>query len=350
MSAPVRVLVADDSQTARRFLVEILSAHPGMVVVGEAADGAEAVELTRRLSPSVVVMDAVMPKLDGFEATAQIMTEVPTPVVVVTAALDPDHVATALRTVEVGALAVLPKPVWSDVAVTGQQATSFARRIASLSAVSVIRRYRRPPTSAPPLTPLPTDEWSAVRIVGVAASTGGPQALYQLLARLPGDLPVPVVVVQHIADGFVAGFARWLDGATPLEVVLAADGDPLLAGRIYVAPEDRHLRTSADGKATLGDDAPIGGFRPAATALFESLGATYGARAAGVILTGLGEDGLAGLISLRGAGGTVLAQDESSSVVFGMPGVVVAAGIAHTVGPVPELAARIIGLTKGQQL
>lgn len=345
MSSPVRVLIADDSPTARRFLADILSRHPGVSVVGEAADGHQAVKLTAELRPSVVVMDAIMPRLDGFAATERIMTEVPTPVVVVTAALDPAHVATALRSVEVGAVAVLPKPTSSTVDPNGRDSTAFARRIVALSAVSVIRRrYRRPDTTAPVTPGLAAAMGPRVRIVGIAASTGGPRVLHDLLASLPADLPAPVLVVQHIAEGFVEGFARWLDSATGLLVALARDGERLAAGRVYVAPEGRHLRATAGGTVQLGDDPPIEGFRPAATVLFESLAAGYGTGAAGVVLSGLGEDGLAGLLSLRGAGGSVLAQDEDTSAIFGMPGVVVAAGIADTVGPAPVLAERLIQL------
>lgn len=344
MSTTIRVLVVDDSPTARAYLVEVLGSYPGVTVVGEAADGKEAVEATAELQPSVVVMDAVMPVMDGFEATERIMIETPTPVVMTTAALDPDDVALALRSVEVGALAVLPKPTWDASGPDPRAANVFARKVVALSGVGVIRRYRES-TSSRPIPERAALPDSTIHIVGVAASTGGPRALHDLLAKLPDGLAAPVLIVQHIAEGFVDGLVRWLDAATALQVKVAERGEPLTAGQVYLAPDDHHLRVAPLGRVHLDSDPPIGGFRPAATALFESLAGLYGTSAAGVILSGLGDDGLAGLLGLRAAGGTVLAQDEETAAVFGMPGVVVAAGIAHVVGSVDTLAAAIAELT-----
>ncbi|MBW3662508.1 MAG: chemotaxis-specific protein-glutamate methyltransferase CheB [Actinobacteria bacterium] len=349
MSDLIRVLVADDSATSRTFLVGILSAHPGIVVVGQARDGAEAVALTTRLQPSIVVMDAVMPGMDGFEATQRIMADVPTPVLVVTSALDPSDVALALRSVEVGALAVLPKPTGGTDDGARREAAGFARKVVTLASVRVIRRYpgagsrgqRRSATDVA-TAQVVSPRRAVIEIVAVAASTGGPRVVYELLSALPRDLPVPVLVVQHIAEGFVEGFARWLDAGTELVVRLAVEGEPLTPGTVLVAPEDRHLRVDHLRRVVLDDGPPIGGFRPAATALFESIAEAYGDRGAGVMLSGLGDDGLAGLLSLHASGGVVLAQDEATCAVFGMPGVVAAAGIAQTVGPVGALAEQIL--------
>lgn len=349
MSAEIRVLVADDSPTARRYLVDVLERYPGVTVVGEAADGREAVKATADLQPSVVVMDAVMPVLDGLEATERIMIETPTPVVITTAALDPHDVALALRSVEVGALAVLPKPTWPATGTDQQTAEAFARKVVALSGVRVIRRYRESggsqPVSRPSFEPVQVPS-RTVDVVGVAASTGGPRALHDLLAGLPGELVAPVLVVQHIAHGFVEGLVRWLDAGTALQVRIAVHGEPLEGGSVYVAPDDHHMRVTASRRVQLDRGARIGGFRPAATALFESLAGLYGPSAAGIILSGLGDDGLAGLLGLRASGGAILAQDEETAAVFGMPGVVVAAGIADVVGPVDALAAAIVQLTR----
>lgn len=351
MSGPVRVLVADDSPTSRAFLSHILSQHPGIVVVGQARDGVEAVELTARLQPSIVVMDAVMPGMDGFEATARIMTDRPTPVVVVTAALDPKDVALALRSIEVGALAVLPKPTGVEHDGARREADGFARKVVTLASVRVIRRYRgaytdphRPSSGGTAAARTTATPQSDIEVVAVAASTGGPRVVHELLGALPADLPVPVLLVQHIAEGFIEGFVRWLDDGTDLTVQLAVDPGPLRPGTVYVAPEDRHLRIDQKRWVRLDDGPPIGQFRPAATALFESVAQVYRDRGLGVILSGLGDDGLAGLLTLHASGGIVLAQDEASCAVFGMPGVVVAAGIADTVAPVNVLTERIVEL------
>lgn len=351
MSSQLRVLVADDSPTSREHLVRVLSRHPGLTVVGAAHDGLEAVAMTLRLRPSVVVMDVVMPELDGFEATARIMTEHPTPVVVVTSALDPADVALALRSVEVGALTVLPKPTGGAGDDVRRGEDAFAQKVAALAQVGVIRRYRRPPATKAAAAPAAeavgvVDGPRGGRdLVAVAASTGGPRAVHDLLAVLPVSLPVPILVVQHIADGFIEGYAQWLGTGTDLTVQIATHGHVPRPGTVYVAAEGRHLCLDGERRLVLDEGPPVGGFRPAATRLFESAAATHGSGAVGVILTGLGSDGLDGLTRLHDAGGVVLAQDEASSAVFGMPGVVVAAGLADAVAPPEVLAQHIIRLT-----
>jgi two-component system chemotaxis response regulator CheB len=180
--------------------------------------------------------------------------------------------------------------------------------------------------------------------VAIASSTGGPAAVHRLLSELPGDFPAPILVVQHIARGFLAGFAAWLNDASALHVAVARDGEPLESGRVYVAPEDRHLGVSPQLTAVASGGPPIGGFRPAATHLFASL-AGLGGSGVAVLLTGMGADGVEGLHALRRAGGRVLVQDEESSVVFGMPGAAIAAGLATEVLPLGRIAARLIDLT-----
>lgn len=341
-SGPVRVVVAEDSVTARHVLVAILGDDQGIEVVGEAANGLEALELTKRLRPDIVLMDITMPIMDGFEATKRIMIEAPTPVLIVTAAADRE-VELGLRAVQVGALSLVPKPsAPSDPAFLGD-ATRLVRLIKALSEVTVIRRR----SHAPERRGAATDETSAApdrRVIAIAASTGGPAVLYRLLELLPRSSLLPILVVQHIAEGFSAGLVSWLGSGTKLVVKLAEEGELLSAGTVFVAPEDRHLEVTGDGRAKLRSSARIEGFRPSATALFASVAAHYGSRAVAVVLTGMGRDGLDGAIAVHEAGGQVMAQDEASSVVFGMPGVVVARGIADVVGPVEVLAERLTAI------
>ena len=343
-AAPVRVLVAEDSVTARELLVSLFRADPGIEVVGEAANGVQALEMTKRLRPSLVVMDIQMPQMDGFEATKRIMIEAPTPVVIVTAAHDPRDVEMSLRAVQLGALTLLPKP-------TGPGAPGFdrdARRLVALSkALSEVAVVRRRWSSLDGVgsgaasgsqSVVGRDLGGPVQVVAVAASTGGPAAVYRLLGHLHRDTNVPVLVVQHIADGFSEGLARWLGSGTALPVKLAEHGEQLTGGVVYVGPCRRHLEVGPDRSVVLSDAPPVGGFRPSATVLFRTVAAAYGRNAAGVVLTGMGQDGCEGVAALRRAGGRVLAQDEASSVVFGMPGAVVKAGLADVVAPVGELA------------
>ncbi|MBW3614806.1 MAG: chemotaxis-specific protein-glutamate methyltransferase CheB [Actinobacteria bacterium] len=335
----MRVLVADDSTTSRELLVSLLSADPAIEVVGQAANGVEAVEMTSRLRPSLVVMDIHMPVMDGFEATKRIMIEAPTPVVIVTGAANARGVEMSLRAVQMGALTVLPKPPGpgdGDFEAASRRLVSIAK---ALSQVTVVRRWRNRAEPRVPAHPPAPFAGVPVEVLAIAASTGGPPALYRLLEGLPRTTRVPVLVVQHISEGFAAGLVAWLGSGSPLPVKLAEHGEPLLAGMVYVAPDDRHLEAGPQRRVQLSEGARVDGFRPSATVLFRSVAAVYGASAAGVVLTGMGRDGLEGLTELRRAGGRVLAQDEATSVVFGMPGVVVKAGLADVVAPVEELAA-----------
>lgn len=333
---PVRALVVDDSTTARTLLVEILRDDPGIEVVGEAATGREAVEQTQRLQPSVVLMDIEMPVLDGFEATKRIMAEVPTPIVIVTGRREPGDVATSLQATRLGALAVLPKPPGPGSPDFRRQAARLVSLVKALADVKVVRRRIR--QHSPDVSPPVRADRHALQIVGVAASTGGPPALYRFLGALPGAFAAPVLVVQHIAEGFVDGLIRWLNTASPLTVKVAEHGEALSSGVVYVAPDDVHLQVDRSGRSVLGDGAPLRGFRPSGSVLLSSLADVYGRSAAGVVLTGMGSDGLEGARDLRDRGGLVLAQDERTSTVFGMPRAVADAGLADVVGSVEELA------------
>ena len=337
----IRVLVAEDSHTARELLVEILRSDPEVEVVGEAANGALAVEMTRKLRPSVVTMDIRMPKLDGFEATRQIMVEVPTPIVIVSGSLDVHEVEVSMHALKAGALTVLRKPQGPEAPDFDEQARRFLDTVKAMSQVKVVRRW--PERTRPePLPPIPAVRNGArPRVVAIAASTGGPAALARILSEMPGDFPLPVLVVQHIARGFVDGFATWLNTTASLRVKVAEDGEPLCARTVYVAPDDRHLGAMERSTITVCKDPPIEGFRPSATFLFESVARAFGTSAVAVILTGMGRDGVAGLRAIRETGGRVLAQDEESSVVFGMPGAAISEGLADATLPLGAMAYRL---------
>jgi two-component system chemotaxis response regulator CheB len=268
------------------------------------------------------------------------MATLPTPILVVTSHHDPRDVALSLRAVNAGALTVAPKPVGPGSVGFAEEAARFVRLVKALAGVRPVRR-RNPEVDSAPLVLGPLPDAVPPRVLAVAASTGGPAALYRLLELLPARLGVPVLVVQHIAEGFAAGLASWLTTAGPLPVKLAADGERLSPGMVYVAPGGRHLEVQRSNQVRLTESPPVAGFRPSASVLFGSVADAYGAAGVAVVLTGMGEDGLVGARRLRAAGAAVLAQDERSSVVFGMPRAISDAGLATSVGTVEELAAEL---------
>ena len=338
----IRVVVAEDSETTRALLVSILSSDPGLQVVGQAPNGERAVELTKQLRPDVVTMDIKMPVLDGFEATRKIMTEAPTPIVIVSANVEPRDIDASMHALRAGALAVLRTPAGPASPDFEVSCRRFIDTVRGMSQVKVVRQWpdrrrksssRSSPKHRPP-----------IEIIGVAASTGGPAAILSLLSAFPADFSVPVVVVQHMSRDFVSGFGEWLNALSPVRVKVARHGDLLEPGCVYLAPDDHHLGVG-DGCILLDDGPPIESFRPSATHLFRSMSETYGARGIGVILTGMGRDGVDGLHALHAAGGEVIAQDEPSSVVFGMPRAAIESGVVSSILPLPSIARRLVQLT-----
>jgi two-component system chemotaxis response regulator CheB len=360
----IRCLLADDSRAFRAVLRHILSTAPGVEVVGEAADGHEAVALVRTLRPDVVTMDVRMPRLDGLAALEEIMRVAPTPVIVVSAEADGVAQQLSFRALQLGAIEVLAKPRDPGTVRFDRQAEAIRQAVRAVAGLVLVGR-RRAPTAPPPSTPEPPPApprrdvpapargaslpapAGAADVVAIAASTGGPAALATILAALPADLPAPMLVTQHIAAGFEAGLARWLASTTRLAVRIAEDGAPLAAGTVYVALDGRHLGVSR-GRVHLSDEPPVEGFRPSATRLFASVAREYGRRAAGFVLSGMGGDGAEGLALLRAAGGYTAAQSAATSVIFGMPRVALESGAAAHELDVEEIPRIIERLAAGE--
>ncbi|WP_197041276.1 chemotaxis protein CheB [Chondromyces apiculatus] len=335
---PLRVLIVNDSATQRVALRMALAEEPGVEVVGEVPDGYAATSTVIRLRPSVVLLDVVMPGMDGFATAREIMARTPTPIVMITAAADAKSSELILEAMRARALAVTqglpPRTAPGYV----QRRRALAQLLRSMAQV----RVGPPPGSSPELPasqdgiptrpralperskpislqePAPTPQGPIVA-VGMVASAGGPNAIADILAELPRRVVPPILIVQHIAPGFAPGFASWLAQRTGYPTDLAQQGEALRVGRAYVAPEDRHLGVNALGRVALSDAPPVGYFRPSGTWLLRSLAQTLGPRALGIILSGMGDDGADGTVALRRAGGRVVAQDQQSSVVFGMP-------------------------------
>lgn len=333
--APIRILIADDSPTARLLLTEIFGGDPRFVVVGQAKDGLEVVELTARLRPSVVLIDIHMPRCGGLEATRQIMEQAPTPIVIISSSANVRDVTVSLEALRSGALAACPKPGSPAEPGFPAEQKKLVETVLLMSDVKVVRRRNQAAASSVStrlLARLP-------QVVAIAGSTGAPTALYTILSELPRDFAAPILIVQHIGTGFMAGLASWLASGSPLSIKIAEEGERLEPATVYVSPEGCHLGVFAGPLIQLSREPPIEGFRPSATFLFQSVANVFGARALGVILSGMGEDGVAGLRTLRARGGSIIAQDQASSTVFGMPGSAIRAGLADAVLPPAEIGA-----------
>jgi two-component system chemotaxis response regulator CheB len=373
---PHTVLVVDDSAFMRRVISDILSSTDEFRVVGTARDGNDALRKVHQLEPDLVTMDVEMPGLDGLSALGYIMSETPRPVVMLSAytteggeatmrALDygavdfvakpsgtislnldtvSDRLLQALRAASTANLAVLPvrvrrappptipaaAPVEADAAAPADTAAPAHTRAASV-------RKRKRPTGEPPQRAAHTGR-SAETVVAIAASTGGPRALTELVPRLRAPLGAAVLIVQHMPPRFTRSFAERLDGMSDLRVVEAAEGDVVRPDHVYLAPGDWHMRVVREGgevRIALDQEPTVWGVRPAADPLFRTVAEAFGARAVGVVLTGMGRDGAEGLREIVESGGYGIAQDKATSVIYGMPAA--AAKIADAVMPLDEI-------------
>ena len=325
---PLRILIAEDTRLFIQALRDVLEEDRGIVVVGMACNGQEAVEKAKKLKPDLIIMDISMPVMSGMEAIEKIMATNPTPILVVTANASQRVLFQAL---EHGALdLVLKQKVWPS---SEKEQAEFREKVRMLSGVRVIRHVAAKLTRIKEGKGVSTEARHAVAIAG---STGGPQALHRLLSALPADFPAPVLVVQHMADGFSHGLVNWLDEC-PLEVRIASHGDPIEPGRVLLAPDGVHMKAGKGGTVVLDSSDPVSGQRPSATVLFRSVARVFGTRAVGVVITGMGMDGAEGLRDIYEGGGTTIAQDEKTSLVFGMPRAAAELGVVQSVLPLDEI-------------
>ena len=340
----ITVLVVDDSGVSRDLLAHILLAEPGLEICGYACNGEAAFALVAEKKPDVVTMDIHMPGLDGFETTRQIMETEPRPIVIVSAGFDAKDVAKMFRALEAGAVAAVEKPPGPGHPQHAALARRFVETVKAMSEVRVIRRWPRARSEARRPAPPPVAKDGPPRLIAIGASTGGPPALRQLLAGLPKPCPVPVLIVQHISAGFVHGLAEWLTVMTGMPVRLARHGELAEAGTALLAPDGCQMGIGADGRIRCVAEPPEHGLRPAVAFLFRAVARNYGARAAGVLLTGMGRDGAEELKMMRDAGAVTFAQDQESSIIHGMPGEAIRLGAATHIGNPERLAALLHAL------
>ena len=349
----VRVLVVDDSALMRKLLGDILSSDPRIEVVGTAFDGQDGLEKIVALSPDVVTLDVEMPRKDGLALLEEIMRTRPMPVVMVSS-LTQEGAEVTLKALSLGCVDFVGKPsgsISTNIQIVGAELIS---KVVMASTVRV-RALRASLTPTPPVS-IPVRRSPVLggrgrrEIVAIAASTGGPMALHQLLAALPGNFPLPIVVTQHMPMGFTALFARRLDAVSPLEVVEGFEGLALRPGLVVIAPGGSHLlvrRRGAEAFCALSDAPPVLSVKPSANIMFSSVADEFGGNVVGVVLTGMGRDGADGSVALHGKGARIIAESRQTCVVYGMPRAAVEAGVVDEVLPLPEIPRALVRNASG---
>lgn len=335
-----RLLLVTTSLNLAGRTTAALRTDTTMSLVGIARNGELALAMSIELQPDVVAIELDLEGRDSADAIKEIMVASPRPVVVVVGHGGSGAGASADRALEAGALAVIPAPVPND----DPSMSKFLSTIRAMAQVMVVRQRRRERRHELEAE-LPAGRARyAASVVGIAASTGGPAALRTILTALPATFPAPILVVQHMSDGFIEGVAARLDATVPLTVRIAVDGERLRPGFVYLAPDGRQLGLSGKTRIRVTDDAPVGAFRPSATYLFRAMADCFKEEALAVVLTGMGDDGIAGLGDIRRRGGRIIAQDENTSTVFGMPKAAILAGLADDVLPLETIGDKLVSL------
>lgn len=341
-SHPIRVLVVEDSPTVRRYLTTLINETPGLEVIGEARDGDEALAMTAELRPDVISMDIRMPGVDGLEATRRIMNRHPTPVVIVSGLLERE-VDLSFQALQAGALAVVEKPPYRHDPDFSTKQRQMVNTLMAMARVHVVRRWESEPGQNADSKPRVTTERLRLKpeLIAIGASAGGPGALATLLRDLPIDFSVPIIIVQHIPHEFVNGLARWLSKATSLGIRVASENLVLAPGMVHLAPGFAHGVVARQGEKLVTRLVHEKGnyrYQPSVDVLFEAVANVCGSAGVGIVLTGMGDDGAAGLLAMRKAGARTFAQDEATSTVFGMPQAAIARGAVENVLALSNLA------------
>jgi len=346
----IKVLIVEDSAVVRQHLKNILEEDGGIRVVGMAENGEESLKFVQKQKPDVITMDINMPGMNGLDATRRIMETHPVPIVIVSASFDSSDVDKSFRAMEAGALAIVEKPLGEGHSDYDSASKTLVQTVKLMSEVKVVKRWTK--SRFPRTTDIVTSEVVSgqmpnnIKAVVIGASTGGPPVLQTILSGLPREFPVPILVVQHIARGFLEGMVAWLGQTTSLPIHTAAYGDRPLPGHVYFAPDNFHMEIRGN-RIVLNKDKPEYGIRPSVSHLFRSAANVFGENTIGVLLTGMGKDGAVELKMMKEKGAVTIVQDEESSVVYGMPGEALRLDAAIYVLPPHKMAPALKSLTNG---
>ncbi|MEO5968863.1 MAG: chemotaxis-specific protein-glutamate methyltransferase CheB [Bdellovibrionia bacterium] len=366
-----RVMIIEDSLVEREFISYIINQDPRLEVVASYSNAEDAISSLNQVSPDVITLDIRLPGMTGLEATLHIMSEKPTPIVVISANVESEELNISMNALRAGALTVIEKPLGFANIHFESRARQICDQIALMSEVIVLRqrsfrdigftpsdnfnlddlKTTRTLKSSNPLSKSPIyspKKGQCFEALGVVASTGGPSALVTIFEALPKNFALPIFLVQHITESFLISFANWLEGLCPFSVLFGKDGEIPVKGNIYLAPEDHHLEVRA-GKIQLSKSNQVSLQRPSGTVLFNSMAEAYGQNSIGVLLTGMGDDGASGLLNIHKAGGYTIAEDESTAMVYGMPQVAAKLGAVRELLPLPAIAPHIIDLCSSKQ-
>ncbi len=346
----IKVLIVDDSLVVRKMLAHVLEQDPEIEIIGFAHDGLEGIEKIKTLKPDIVTMDVCMPVLDGIKAVEEIMGNNPLPILIVTSSSflsEGKHLI--YKALEAGALDIVKKPDIREWDNPGEEVQKLIRKVKLLSKVRVIRHIKGSLKSEPETNiPLPK-AMKSMKVVAIVSSTGGPKSLGKVLSQLPKDFPAPVLIVQHIADGFIQGLADWFDSECNMKVVVAEKNEKIKPGIIYLAPTGKHMKVNHHGRIQFSNEAPINGLRPAGDYLLETVASAFRTNVIAVILTGMGDDGTRGIVRVKHFGGKTIAQDEETSVVYGMPKTAFETGKIDKVLPLLKISKMILKYINAQE-
>lgn len=360
----IKVLLVEDSPIALTLLTRIINSTVDLFVVGTAHTGVEGLSLIPQLKPDVICTDLHMPKMDGLQFTSEVMANYPTPILVISASVQEEDTMNVFRLLEAGAVDIFPKPRAGLMQDYEEIKSELINKIRILSGVKVFRRStsRYAPASnqtisapqpqpqhqethnsnsttiTPILSSVMPSSSTPIKIIAIGSSTGGPQALLELLGHLPPHFPIPIICIQHISEGFLQGLLDWLSYNCALSMRIAQSGDIPQGGVVYFPPEGHHLTFDAQGRFLTNTSPPIAGHRPSINVTFQAIAKSFGSRGVGILLTGMGRDGAEGLFTLYQAGSLTIAQDEATSVVFGMPKEAIALGAARKILPIDAIA------------